>query len=158
MFFTFCNINAQEKQQSSIGLISYIKTLEERFDIKFSYLNEDLEGITITVPENLNSLEGILQYIEDKFRIESEKLNDRYYTLVKDKRVDICGVVLDNFAENTVMGATVEVLGTDIAKITDNNGAFSLQNIPRDVSLQIRYLGYITKYVKVETLLQQGLP
>ncbi|WP_437398050.1 TonB-dependent receptor [Flagellimonas lutimaris] len=156
LFFLFCNINAQEKQQSPLALISYIKSLEDRFNIKFSYIDEDLEGLTITIPENLTSLEDILQYVEDSLQIEADKLNDRYYTLSKDNRVNICGVVLDNFAENTVMGATVEVLGEDVAKITDNNGAFSLENIPRDASLQIRYLGYITKYVKVETLLQQG--
>ncbi|NDV16404.1 TonB-dependent receptor plug domain-containing protein [Muricauda sp. TY007] len=156
LLFILCAANAQERQQSPIGLISYIKTLENRFNIKFSYLNEDLEGLTISIPENLNSLEGILQYIEDKFRVETKKLNERYYTLTKENRVNLCGVVLDNFEENTVIGATVEVLGTNIAKITDNNGRFTMENIPRDASLKIRYLGYITKYVKVETLLQQG--
>lgn len=130
--------------------------MENRFNIKFSYLNEDLEGLTISIPENLNSLEGILQYIEDKFRVETKKLNERYYTLTKENRVNLCGVVLDNFEENTVIGATVEVLGTDIAKITNSDGTFTLKNIPRDASLKIRYLGYITKYVKIETLLQQG--
>ncbi|MAU16450.1 MAG: TonB-dependent receptor [Muricauda sp.] len=156
LFFMLCNINAQKKQQSSIGLISYLKSLETQFDVKFSYLDDDLEGLTITIPENLNSLGGILQYIEDTFQIETEKLNDRYYTLTKDDRVDLCGTVLDNFAENTVTGATVEVLGTDIAKITDSDGSFAFKNIPRNTSLQIRYLGYVTKYIKVETLLQQS--
>lgn len=156
LFFMLCNSNAQEKQQVPIGLISYLKSLESRFDIKFSYLNEDLEELTITIPKDINSLEGILKYIEDTFRIETEKLNDRYYALSKDNLVSICGIVLDNFAENTVMGATVEVLGTDIAIITNSNGSFSLENIPRGASLQIRYLGYVTKYIKVETLLQQS--
>lgn len=156
MFFLLCNINAQEKQRSSIDLVSYLKSLETRYDIKFSYIDEDLDGLTIVVPENLNSIEEILSYIEDTFRIETEKLNNRYYTLSKNDRVEICGVVLDNFADNTVMGATVEVLGTDIAKITDNNGTFFLENIPREASLQIRYLGYVTKYVKVESLLKQN--
>ncbi|MDF0717070.1 carboxypeptidase-like regulatory domain-containing protein [Muricauda sp. 334s03] len=156
MFFLLCSVNAQEKQQSSIDLVSYLKSLETHYDIKFSYIDEDLDGLTIVVPENLNSIEEILRYIKDTFRIEIEKLNERYYTLSKNNRVNICGIVLDNFADNTVMGATVEVLGTDTAKITDKNGAFSLENIPRDASLQIRYLGFVTKYVKVESLLQQN--
>jgi len=159
LFFMFCNINAQEKQRTSIDLVSYLKLLETRYDIKFSYIDKDLDGLTIVVPENLNTIEEILQYIEGTFRIEAEKLNDRYYTLSKNSRVNICGIVLDNFADNTVTGATVEVLGTDVAKITDNNGSFSLENVPRNASLQIRYLGYVTKYVKIETLLQQrGCP
>src|SRR6056297_3548837 len=120
LFFMFCNINAQEKQRTSIDLASYLKLLETRYDIKFSYIDKDLDGLTIVVPENLNAIEEILQYIEGTFRIEAEKLNDRYYTLSKNSRVNICGIVLDNFADNTVTGATVEVLGTDVAKITDN--------------------------------------
>ena len=156
LFFLVGNINAQEEQQS---LISYIKNMENRFDVKFSYIDEDLNGLTIEIPENINTLKEILQYIEDTFSIQTEKLNDRYYTLSKNNLVSICGVVLDNFADNTVIGATIEVLGTDTAKITDNNGSFQLENISRNASLQIRYLGYVTKYVKVETLLQQtGCP
>nr|WP_321410997.1 carboxypeptidase-like regulatory domain-containing protein [uncultured Allomuricauda sp.] len=156
LFFLVGNINAQEEQQS---LISYIKNMENWFDVKFSYIDEDLNGLTIEIPENINTLKEILQYIEDTFRIETEKLNDRYYTLSKNNLVSICGVVLDNFADNTVIGATIEVLGTDTAKITDNNGSFLLENISRNASLQIRYLGYVSKYIKVETLLQQtGCP
>ena len=153
LFFLAGNMNAQEEQQS---LISYIKNIENRFDVKFSYLDEDLDGLTLKIPESLNTLEEILQYIKDIFNIQTEKLNDRYYTLSTKNQVNVCGVVLDNFAENTVIGATIEVLGTGTAKITDNNGSFSLENIPRNASLQIRYLGYVTKYVKVESLLQQS--
>ena len=149
-------LQAQEKQESSVSLISYIQTLEDRFDIKFSYLNEDLEGYTIKIPENLSSLTDILTYIQDKFRIIPEKLNDRYYALSKNNRVSLCGVVLDNFAENTVIGATVEVMGFNVAIITDSDGSFRLENVSRDASLRIRYLGYDTKYINVEALIQQG--
>jgi hypothetical protein len=156
LFFLFCHVNAQEKQPTSVGLIPYLKTLENRFDVKFSYIDKDLEGLNITIPENLNTLGQILTFIESTFHIDTEKLNDRYYAITKNDRVNLCGVVLDNFAENTVIGATVEVLGTKIAKITDSDGSFTLRNIPRNSSLKIRYLGYITKYVPIEKLLQQG--
>ncbi|MBR9855922.1 MAG: TonB-dependent receptor [Algicola sp.] len=156
LFFLFSNINAQENQQSSLDLIPYLKTLENRFNVKFSYINKDLKGLNITIPENLNTLGQILTFIEDAFHIDTEKLNDRYYAITKNDRVDLCGVVLDNFAENTIMGATVEVLGTKIAKITDPNGSFTFKNIPREASLKIRYLGYITKYIPIEKLLLQG--
>ncbi len=152
----FCSNYAQEKQQDSIGLISYIKTLEDRFEVKFSYINEDLEDITIAVPENLVTLDGILNYIESQFQIEANKLNERYYTLTKPRLVTLCGSVLDNFAENTIPGATIEILGANIAQTTDINGSFVIDDVPRDASLKIRYLGYLTKYINVENLLQEG--
>ena len=49
-------------------------------------------------------------------------------------------------------GTTIEVLGEDKAIITDLNGEFLLEDIPRKASLRIRYLGYITKIVAVESL------
>ncbi|MEW2922828.1 carboxypeptidase-like regulatory domain-containing protein [Muricauda sp. ANG21] len=155
LLFFFFNY-AQEKQQEPIGLVPYIKTLEERFNVKFSYLNEDLDDIPMTIPKNLASLEDILQYIENQYQIEVNKLSDRYYTLAKLRSVTLCGAVLDNFAENTIPGATVEVLGTTNAQTTDANGNFTLTDVPRDASLKVRYLGYLTKYISVENLLKQG--
>ncbi|HBU78588.1 MAG TPA: TonB-dependent receptor, partial [Muricauda sp.] len=86
LFFLAGNMNAQEEQQS---LISYIKNIENRFDVKFSYLDEDLDGLTLKIPESLNTLEEILQYIKDIFNIQTEKLNDRYYTLSTKNQVNV---------------------------------------------------------------------
>lgn len=151
----FHTLHAQE-QQNSVGLIPYLKTLEERFNIKFSYLNEDLDDFTISIPENMVTLNDILDYIESRLQLQAEKLNDRYYTLTKSTNITLCGTVLDNFAENTIPGATVEVLGTEIAQTTDSNGGFMLHDVSRDASLKIRYLGYLTKYIPIKSLIQQG--
>ncbi|RUA17687.1 MAG: TonB-dependent receptor [Flavobacteriia bacterium] len=156
LFFLFHSTHAQEEQQSPIDLVSYIKSLENRFEVKFSYINEDMDGLSIDPPKNLGDLGDILSFIESQFQIKAEKLSARYYTLTKSSVVDICGIVLDNFAENTIPGATVEILGTDMAQISDTNGVFNLRQVPRKASLKIRYLGYLTKYISVEELLQQG--
>ncbi|WP_235932764.1 carboxypeptidase-like regulatory domain-containing protein [Flagellimonas sediminis] len=158
MFFLFClvSIHAQEEQQPSIALVSYIKTLEERFNVKFSYINEDLEGLTIDAQKKPESLEDILSYIQEQFQIQYKKLNDRYYTLIKNSHVDLCGMVLDNFASNTIPGATVEILGTNRALITDDDGKFSIQDVPKDASIRIRYLGFLTQNMSVAEFLGLG--
>ncbi|WP_228235013.1 carboxypeptidase-like regulatory domain-containing protein [Allomuricauda sp. M10] len=158
MFFLFClvSIHAQEEQQPSIALVSYIKTLEERFSVKFSYINEDLEGLTIDAPQAPESLEGILSYIQAQFQIQYKKLNDRYYTLTKNSHVDLCGMVLDNFADNSIPGATVEILGTNRALITGDDGKFTIQDVPKDASIRIRYLGFLTQNMSVAEFLGLG--
>ncbi|NDV43656.1 TonB-dependent receptor plug domain-containing protein [Muricauda sp. 40Bstr401] len=158
LFFLFClvSIHAQEEQQPSIALVSYIKTLEERFNVKFSYINEDLEGLTIDAQKKPESLEDILSYIQEQFQIQYKKLNDRYYTLIKNSHVDLCGMVLDNFASNTIPGATVEILGTNRALITDDDGKFSIQDVPKDASIRIRYLGFLTQNMSVAEFLGLG--
>ncbi|PWL38071.1 TonB-dependent receptor [Flagellimonas aquimarina] len=157
-FFLCLNINAQGGQDTPLTLVQYIKNLEDKFNVKFSYINEDLEDITIIVPENLVSLNDIFKYIEDQFQIKTEKLNDRYYTITKSTLVTVQGKILDNFAENTIPGASVEVFDTEIAIITDTDGTFILKDIPRNATLKVRYLGYITKYITVEELLKEGGP
>ncbi|WP_190809596.1 carboxypeptidase-like regulatory domain-containing protein [Flagellimonas sp. S3867] len=149
-------IQGQNEQKTPVPLISYIKTLEDKFDVKFSFINGDLEDITIAVPNNLVTLEEILEYIASQFQLKADKLSQRYYTLTKRTLVTICGKVLDNFAENTVPGATVEVFGTEIAFTTNPDGTFTLEDIPRNGVLKIRYLGYNTKYIGVENLIKSG--
>ncbi|MCL6272484.1 TonB-dependent receptor [Muricauda sp. 2012CJ35-5] len=146
-------------QQDSIAptnLVAYIKSLEEQFNIKFSYIPEELDELSITVPNNLVALQDILDFIDDQLQINAQKLNYRYYTLTKSSLVKVCGSVLDNFAENNIPGATVEVFNTEIAQTTDTDGSFVLTDIPRNATLKIRYLGFNTKYITVEELLQQG--
>ena len=148
-------VSAQEEQQNNKSLVSYIKEVEDRFDVKFSYLNEDLENLELPSNPGLTSLDAILEYLESQYQIKVEKLSDRYYGISQNTLVNVCGYVLDNFAENTVSGATLEVLGDETAQITDENGAFILNNVSRDASLRIRYLGYTTKVVTIEELLKE---
>ncbi len=145
---------AQDVQDRPMALVSYIKNLEDRFDVKFSYINEDLDNFTISIPKNLIALDDILNYIEKKLQVDIEKLDERYYSFIKIPNVAVCGTVLDNFAENTVPGATIEVVGTAIATDTDAKGFFTLENVPRNKSLKFRYLGYTTQYVTVDEILK----
>lgn len=144
---------AQDKQ--TLELTTFISQLENQYEIKFSYVDADIGEIEIQVPSS-DQLQEILNSITQQTGIEIKKLNERYYALSKSKMVDICGRVLDNFAKNTVPGATIEVLGTEKALVTDTDGNFKLENVERSASIQVRYLGYTTKIVPVSDLNIQG--
>lgn len=139
---------------NSLPLITYIQELEEEFDIKFSYVDEDLRPIRVTVTQSRN-LETILSHIRNETQLIIKKLSERYYTLSKSSTVDICALVLDNFEQNTVIGASVEVLGSSIATATSFNGGFAFENIPRKAVVRIRHLGYRTLYVTAEELVSK---
>ena len=147
-----CFLNAQQLD-SKISLISYLTKLEAEFDVKFSYVDDVISGITITTPKT-GDLELVLAGIRTQTGLQIKKLDGRYYTISKNTLVDVCGTVLDNFANNSVPGATVELLGTERALVTDMDGSFSLRQVPRNASLKIRYLGYITQYKTIEELLK----
>ncbi len=133
------------------NLIPYIQQLESRFEVKFSFVDEDIRPITITVPAS-EELDPILRNIENQTQLLIKKLSARYYTISKSSTVDICALVLDNFEKNTVTGASIEVIGSGITAVTDLDGKFSLNNIPRKASIRIKHLGFKTQYVTAEKL------
>lgn len=141
----------QDRAGTAEPLISYLQILESRFEIKFSYVDDDIRNLQIIVPET-NELQKILSEIQAQTQLKIQQLNERYYTLTQSSTVDICATVLDNFKQNTVMGATVKVLDSEVAVITDLDGTFSLTNIPRKAVLEIKHLGFKTLFIKAEEL------
>ncbi len=59
----------------------------------------------------------------------------------------VTGIVTDNFGP--VTGANVIVKGTTNGVITDMDGKFTLTGVPENAVLQISFIGYTTKEVKV---------
>lgn len=142
---------AQDDIRVSQNLITYLQLLEERYEIKFSFVDEDIDEINIIIPKNQN-LQDILLNIQEQTQIQFQKLNNRYYTLTKSTTVDICATVLDNFEENSVSGSSVEVLDSSIAGITDANGHFAFDNIPRNAIIQIKHIGFKPLFISAEDL------
>ncbi|SDE66451.1 TonB-linked outer membrane protein, SusC/RagA family [Mucilaginibacter pineti] len=93
-----------------------------------------------------------LEYsIEDKSIVVSKK---EASTLDKIKTVftlpmDIHGKVLDESSQ-PLIGATIQVKGTNESTSTNKNGSFILTNIPDGSILVISYIGFETQEVKAE--------
>ncbi len=155
MFALFSGRAQVDTFPKNISLVSYIRQLEKDFDVKFSYVDEDLQPLLVDTPK-ASSLEGILSDIQNQTQLIIKKLSERYYTLSKSTTVDICAFVLDNYSENTTSGASVQVLGSSISTVTDMNGRFSLDNIPRKASIRIKHIGYKPKYVTAEDLVSKN--
>ncbi|MEE9363266.1 MAG: TonB-dependent receptor plug domain-containing protein [Cellulophaga sp.] len=145
---------AQDISAESNSLVFYFLQLEKKFDVKFSFVDEDLKSLTIAIPKT-ESLKEILIQIEKATQLKIKKLNNRYYTITKSTTVDICAYIFDNYQNNTISGVSIEVLGSKIAITTDSLGLFSLTNIPRKSNLRIRHLGFKTKFINAEELANQ---
>lgn len=149
---------SQEAGGPTIGIISFIRQLEQEYNVKFSYVDADLGNTTISIPES-NNLEEILDDIAAQTQLLIKKLNERYYTIAQSTTVSICAQVLDNFGENTIPGATVEILGETLTVVTGSDGSFSMDHLPRKATLRIRYLGFKPYYTTAEALVEkEGCP
>ncbi|WP_240938720.1 TonB-dependent receptor plug domain-containing protein [Arenibacter sp. 6A1] len=146
---------AQEIPKNTIGLIPYIQQLEKEFNIKFSYVDEDLASLSMRIDPQKVSLEAILEGIRNETQLQIKKLNDRYYTLSKSNLVTICAFLVDLSDNNPLINATVEVTGSSIRRISDFEGQFILDEIPREANIAIRHLGYKTVYIKAQDYVSQ---
>ncbi len=151
LFFLPFNGMAQEETAQKVAVSTYLEKLEKEFNIKFSYIDEDLKHLEFQIPES-STLADILAAIRDQTPLRITKLNDRYYAISKNTLVDICGLVLDNYENSTIMNATIEVLGNNITQITDMEGRFQLQDVPINANIAIKHIGFKTKYIMAQEL------
>ncbi len=143
---------SQELPKTRIPIIELVKDLEENYQVKFSYLDTDLTEIELEKPTG-TSLDSILEQIRTRTRLNIQKLSDRYYSISKSNTINICARILDNFEQNTIPGATIQILGTSMAVITDLDGNFSVSNVPRTATVQIQHIGFKTLFIPAEKLI-----
>ncbi len=142
---------AQEKAQDTHFLIPFVQHIENTFDVKFSYVDADIGKIKIKKPES-DILEDILDSIKNQTQLQIKKLSNRYYAIIKLNSIDVCGIVLDRSEGNAIVGATIQILHTKKAVITDFNGKFSFAKINSDALIEIKHLGFKTTIIPAKTL------
>ncbi|MDP5060993.1 MAG: TonB-dependent receptor [Maribacter sp.] len=142
---------AQTTIKDSTELRDFLSELESKFEVKFSYADTDIESVYISKPIS-NSLDSILVEIRNATGITIDKLSNRYYTLTKITTISICGFVLDNFQENNIPGATVEIYESTLSGVTDDNGSFSFENVPVNSLVHIKHLGYKPIFIEAKEL------
>lgn len=69
-------------------------------------------------------------------------------SLFAQSTLSISGIVMDN-NDLEVIGATVAIKGTTRGTLTDIEGAFTIDNVPINSTLQVSFIGYKTKEVKI---------
>lgn len=75
--------------------------------------------------------------------------------LLQAQNIKVSGVVVDERNE-TAIGASIKVIGTKIATITDLNGAFKLE-CPEGSMLEISYIGYTILKIKATVIVKAQL-
>ncbi|RNL85147.1 TonB-dependent receptor [Sinomicrobium pectinilyticum] len=136
-------LSAQDKE----SLARVLPALENHFHIKFSYADEDIAPYRIDPPDLEKQLPEILSEIEVQTSLNFKKLDNRYYTITR-KTTDICITVKDALSGDPVIGATVEVTGSNRFAVTDTLGDFRLAGISGNAELLIRSMGYGTTNIR----------
>ncbi|HYX08218.1 MAG TPA: TonB-dependent receptor [Bacteroidales bacterium] len=149
-FLFFILINpavAQNKEQTSLK--SFLQTLEERFNVVFTYADENIEGITIKIPQQSLTLATYLDELEKQTGLTFNKLDSRYITIQKEsssENIAVSGTVIEENSEKPLVGAIIH--SGQKTTLSNKNGWFSIQLNPReDITLIISYTGYKNTFI-----------
>jgi hypothetical protein len=118
-----------------------LSDIENKFEIKFSYVNKLLEGKNISLKVKKATLKEVLINIESNSILKFKKLNDRYYTVTKSKNIltdiqQLDMVMIENYltkgitknrnASFRIKPAKLEIL----AGLTEADVLESIQQLP----------------------------
>lgn len=139
---------AQDTGTKPLG--DFLHVLEEKFDVVFTYADENIRGVTVIIPQNEWSLEENIQELQKQTGLEFTKINSRYIAIHKNKNgVTISGIIIDQSTKEILEGAVVA--SNNAHAISDKQGQFSIKiKTETDSILDIRYVGYKNKLVTID--------
>jgi TonB-linked SusC/RagA family outer membrane protein len=149
-----------EIEQKSEFIFFYLdNSIDMNRKVSIHVRNENVE----TILDNLFAGTNNRYYISDRQIIISKEkapVPAKVIPVVQQTRI-LTGTVRDD--AGPVIGANIIVKGTTNGTVTDQDGKFSLSNIPDNAVIQVSYIGYVTQEIAirgrttVEVVLQSDL-
>lgn len=151
----------------SQGTITEVfKEIEKQSSYHFFYNDEQIDiGKQVKITVSSSFIEDVLKQLFRGTNITYKVVDHNYIVLTNkyfknispettQKGRHITGRVVD-LADSPLIGVNVVVEGTSSGTVTDQNGAYSLENVPVDANLLFSYVGYLPRTVKTgnETLI-----
>lgn len=125
------------------SLISILKHLEEKHDIRFSYATNDIDDILIVTPNEHFNLEESLNYLSNKTSFNYIKINERYITVQNKKKTGLkCGKILDSNTGLALEGTEITFSNSSETTFTNKEGVFYAPSNQYSGLIIIKFLGY----------------
>src|SRR5690606_22926236 len=143
---------SQEIENRKIKLVDALQLLEGQFDLKFSYIDENVRDVSIVIPDLNQEIQTIITEIENQTLLVFEKLNTNSYSISKKIYWEACGKIVDKNTNQEIPGATIESINTNEAVVSDINGNFTFNKMKAEYLLRVRYIGYEEYIISSENL------
>ncbi|WP_100612164.1 TonB-dependent receptor [Confluentibacter lentus] len=152
-FIQFC---FGQTNSEKVPLTELITSIENKFDVKFSYAPEDVVNVSIEKPDAHFNLQQTLHYLNSKTLLNFKTLDNRYITVsVIDKTMTVCGTVISAVNNEPLFGASIYISHTNRGVISDDEGKFQLEHVPLKSLITISYLGFKSHQLSVESLFNE---
>lgn len=133
--------------------------LEERFDVRFSYLDRDLEDIRVKLPGDLEELDQILNFLQEQTPLSFIFLNDRYIAIKRiGQRETICLLLKDGKTGTPLSGAGLYDSKGNLLTYSNEGGEILIEHYRANERLIVRHLGFNPVELKSELLSRGKCP
>ncbi|UZO81316.1 SusC/RagA family TonB-linked outer membrane protein [Aquimarina sp. ERC-38] len=131
------------------SLQKVFEMIEQKTTFQFAYMESTIpldRKISITAKQR--SLQNILEEVSSKFGLYFKKIKNKIIIQPAQKKIMVTGQITDQESGDYLIGATVQIKGTNTGTTSDFDGKFNIEVMP-DAILLISYLGYENKEVQV---------
>ena len=136
------------------ALFKILESLENEYDLRFSYQPEDVNPYILQLDWSSMDLEESLITIQSQTGLWITKIDQRYFTLTKTrpKAKNYCAQIFDAASKLPLHGATVKITGTNYLTTTDIDGSFLIEREQLNGAVQVTYLGQKPLIITPESL------
>ncbi|MEQ9426777.1 MAG: TonB-dependent receptor [Cyclobacteriaceae bacterium] len=144
-------------QSQKVSLLTVLNKLEEERNVRFAYDYELVKATMVDIPdfewdtdEILSNTLGNNLFFEkgDRVIIIAPLPPADYYS-IKDKNFQFTGYVRDSLTGEALPNATIQIVANKQFTTANDNGFFTLTNVPHDTSsIRVEYLGFKRVVIK----------
>lgn len=134
----------------SLPLPEILKMLEDRFDVVFSFADDNVQSVAVPPPGNALGLDECLTYLSGTTGLTFERLDSRFVTISKAPAViewGLCGWLVDEQTGEPVAAATIRHPGG--VSIADDEGFFEVAGKKGRIRVAIQHVGYFPQVVEM---------
>ncbi len=133
---------AQETNETK--LLVYLKSLEKEYNIRFSYVLEEVDEVILKpLSTKNNSIETILSHLRKNTPLLYHQINDRYITITSnDNNGSLCGRIIDFETQLPLEGATIVSENNSFHTISNAEGFFYIPAQDKNVNFTVSFVGY----------------
>jgi len=144
LFLLFAFFFSAKSDAQDVGkkpLRDVLDQLEERFSVRFSYMDQTIDSIQVQPPGTDLDLELSLDNLEGQVALDFITLDEGFISIRRRKAVmKICGYLLDKDDGSPV--SDVLVFNQNTSTTSDQNGYFELANSETSPKLQVSHVSY----------------
>ncbi len=150
--FSFQTIYGQISPEKK-SLIAVLKSIEKKFEVRFTYETEKIQEIKVEFPPERLNLSETLEYLNNNTAFNYTKLDERFITVVqKNTNEFYCGTVINTTNNNILIGATISTTNHTFITSTNSEGEFHLPLSIKKKRLVISFLGFEDVIIQVSDL------